>query len=109
MCVAGYLIYPPKKRKAYKKIWGQNFPDLEFLRDSLGILLVCAFALIFALFALSPFCLCPYFKRAKGQKGKRAHSKGQSGQKGQGGKGAKWAKTLKLFQDLTSNPARPRG
>ena len=61
MCVAGYLIYPPKKRKAYKKIWGQNFPDLEFLTGSLGILLVCAFALIFALFAFfALFALCPF-------------------------------------------------
>ena len=39
-----------------------------------GILLVCAFALILPYL---PFCLCPYFKRVKGQKG-------QKGQKGKG-------------------------
>ena len=80
MCVAGYLIYPPKKRKAYKKIWGQNFPDLEFLTGSLGILLVCAFALIFALFSFLPFCPFAFALISKGQKDKR--TKEQKGKKG---------------------------
>ena len=46
-----------------------------------GILLVCAFALIFALFAL--FALLPLFQKGKRAKGQSA--KGQKGQKEQKG------------------------
>ena len=68
----------------------------------MGILLVYVFALIFALFALFallPFCLCPYFKRAdgkraKGQKGKKG-TKGKQGKKGKRGKKSKKGRKAK--------------